>query len=73
MDVVTKTETVAKPEVCVSLVDVTGACRRKRGIYEGTDILSLVPTPVHPYELFFLSIWFFFWMIKDPLAIVLQD
>lgn len=53
MDVVTKTETVAKPEVCVSLVDVTGACRRKRGIYEGTDILSLVPTPVHPYELFF--------------------
>lgn len=44
---VTQTELVTKPVVCASLVDVTGACRRKRGISESADILPLAPTPVH--------------------------
>jgi len=47
---VTQTELVTKPVVCASLVDVTGACRRKRGISESADILPLAPTPVHRIE-----------------------
>merc|ERR1712127_369295 len=47
VNVVTSTEVVTKPEVCASLVDVTGVCRRKRGLFH---VISLVPTPVRQIE-----------------------